>query len=403
MRRETELRRPHEAPRILQFVNSFHIGGTEGQVVELLRGLLPRWRAFAATLHMEGPHLAAVRELGIAPFETPVPGSLARPHSMTQAGRLARWLRAQRIELVHAHDFYSALLGVPAARLAGVRVVVGRLDMAHWMGPGKRMAIALTSHAADHVIANAAAIRTMLVENEHLPLEQVSVIPNGIDLARFDHARGQPLAAPLPETRCKVTVVHFANTTHPVKAQEDLFEAVRLLAAERPALSVLLVGDGPRRQMLERLVDQLGIRAYVSFLGKRSDVPAILSRSDIGVLCSHAEGLSNAIIEGMAASLPMVVTAAGGNAELVRDGESGFVVPVKSPALLAARLRTLMESRPRRLEMGQAARAFGERELGIEKLVSRHEALYRALLQRPDAVPVPERQQPSDTGAPPPG
>jgi len=192
--------------------------------------------------------------------------------------------------------------------------------MAHWMGPGKRLPIALTCRSA-----NAEAVKPMLIDEEHLPPEHMSVLPNGIDLARFDRARGAPLADPLANTQGRV-----ANTTHPVKAQEDLFEAARLLAAERPA--------GRRRPalpMLEGMVDEMGIRPYVSFLGKRPDVPAILARSDLGVLCSHAEGLSNAIIEGMAAGLPMVVTAAGGSTDLVRNGESGYVVPVRSPPQLA--------------------------------------------------------------------
>ncbi|MBI5547741.1 MAG: glycosyltransferase, partial [Deltaproteobacteria bacterium] len=186
----------------------------------------------------------------------------------------------------------------------------------------------------------------------------------------------------LPPLEGRLVIAHVANMTHPVKAHEDLFEAVRWLKARHPEILVLLVGDGARRAHLEALAGQAGLRGQVEFLGHRGDVPAILARCDLGVLCSHAEGLSNAIIEGMAARLPMVVTDAGGDAELVKDGARGFVVPVRAPLALSARLCALAEAPELRVRMGEAGRGFVESELTVQTLLRRHEALYLRVIEQ---------------------
>jgi L-malate glycosyltransferase len=115
----------------------------------------------------------------------------------------------------------------------------------------------------------------------------------------------------------------------------------------------------------------------VHFLKHRGDVPAIYERADFGVLCSSAEGMSNAVMEGMAAGLPMVVTNVGGNPELVADGERGLVVPPLRPDALGEAFLQLLSDRERGRRMGAQARAFVERELSLTRMVRRHDALYR--------------------------
>lgn len=367
-------------PRILQFVNSFHLGGTEGQVIELVRGLSQNYLPYAAAIHVQGAHLSAIRELGVEPLEIPLNGSLVHLQTAAQVFALASHLRRNQIDLVHAQDFYSSVIGVPAARLAGAKVVVGRLDLGHWHGKGQKWMLAAACRGAHHLIVNAQAIKEKIMKSEKISFRRISVIPNGIDLSRFDMQKCQALTAPLPLLEGKKIVVHLANMIHPVKAQELLLEAMKKIVQEKPDTALLLVGDGPRRPLLERMVGELGLSNHVHFLGYRTDVPALLMRCQVGVLCSDAEGLSNAIIEAMAAGLPMVVTNAGGNRELVHNGENGFVVPVRQPSALAARLVELLESETLRQRLGAVGRQMVERELTPAALLAKHDAVYRQVL-----------------------
>jgi len=385
MRSERTLQRQERPLRLVQFTRSFHLGGTEVQVLELLRGLSPRCQLQVCVLQAGGQLLESVRELGHMPEAFPLNGSLMQANTALQVGRLARWLRRQQVELVHVHDFYSTVLAVPACRLAGVKVVVGRLDLSHWQGPARRALHTRLTALADHVVANAEAIRAQLVDEERLAPERVSVIHNGLDLARFDARAAAGPLAPLPDTRGEPCVLHVANMSHPVKRQEDLLQAVGLLKRAGTRLHALLVGDGERRPGLEQLGARLGLQDQLHFLGHRRDVPALYARASFGVLCSEAEGLSNAVMEGLAAGRAMVVTRVGGNPDLVADGRRGWVVEPRQPRQLADAFSRLLADPASCRTLGAAGRRFVQRELTLERLVQRHEALYERVLRGPSS------------------
>lgn len=368
------------APRIrlLEVTKAFYIGGTEVQVLELLRGLPRHYQLEVAVLEQIGPLCEEVWGLGLLPREFPLGRSFLSPTGVLQVARLAAHLKASGTHLVHAHDFYSTLLAVPAAKLAGVKVVVGRLDLLHWHGPARARALAALTRLADGVVANAEAVRRHLLERERLPEEKIALIRNGIDLARFDARRGE-LEAPLPNTGGAPLVVHLANMSHPVKRQEDLLRALALARKKVGEVHAFFVGDGYRRRELQALATALDLEESAHFLGFRKDTPAILSRGTLGVLCSSKEGLSNAVIEGMAARLPMVVTDVGGNPELVAHGERGLVVPPQRPQELADAIVSIIANRAAARALGDAGRAFVEKELTLDQLISRHDQLYRAI------------------------
>ncbi|NVJ28694.1 MULTISPECIES: spore coat polysaccharide biosynthesis glycosyltransferase ExoK [Myxococcus] len=369
--------------RLVQFTRSFHIGGTEVQVLELLRGLPPSYQLQVSVLEDAGPLMGAVWKLGYAAETFPLKGSVAQANTAYQVMRMARWLKSNRVDLVHVHDFYSTLIAVPAAKLAGTKVIVGRLDLSHWQGKARRAVHSRLTAMADHVVANAEAIRRMLVEEEGLPASRISVIHNGLDLARFDMRMREGLKAPLPDTGDSPVIVHVANMNHPVKRQEDLLLALAMLHHGGTPVQAFLVGDGPRRKGLEKLAAELGVSDTVHFLRHRTDVAAIYARATLGVLCSSAEGMSNAVMEGMAAGLPMVVTRVGGNTDLVRDGERGLVVPSERPAQLAQAINQLLSSPEKARRMGRAARDFVARELSLERLIRLHDALYQRVVHGP--------------------
>jgi glycosyltransferase involved in cell wall biosynthesis len=366
--------------RLAQFINHFSVGGGERQFIELVKGLGAAHSVEVCAVDSSGPLLASVQALGLQPHAFPLQGSFVHPGTVFQVTRLARFLRQREVQLLHAHDFYSSLLAVPAARLAGCRVVVSRLDLVHWHGRWRHLALAAASRGADHVVANAEAVRRFVFDREGIPSGRISVIHNGMDLEAFDQRQVQPPSSPLPKTGDAPVAVLVGNMHYPVKRQEDLLGALVLARRTFPALQAFLVGEGARRPFLEREAARLGLSSVVHFLGQRDDVPAIWKRATVGVLCSEREGLSNAIIEGMASRLPMVVTDAGGNAELVEDGVRGRVVDVRRPAELAAALISVLAEPLRAQQMGKAGRAFVEERLTLGRMVAAHAELYQALL-----------------------
>ena len=362
--------------RLVECTKAFWLGGTESQVVELLRGLSPRYQVRVAVLNEVGQLIEDVWRLGYLPEAFPLDGSYLALNTFKQVARMAAWLRRTRTEIVHVHDFYGTLLAVPAARLAGAKVIVGRLDLMHWHGPSRAAVLGVLTRAADRVIVNAEAVRQVCLA-QGVPAGRIALIRNGIDLARFDARMAAPLDAPVPDVGGLPLAVHVANMSHEVKRQEDFLRALALARREVGPVHAYLVGDGGRRAQLESLARELGLSGLAHFLGFRLDTPAILARATLGVLPSMMEGLSNAVIEGMAARLPMVVTRVGGNPELVSHGERGLVIEPGRPAGLAAAIVQLLTDRGAARRMGEAGRAFVERELTVQSLIANHDRLYR--------------------------
>lgn len=383
MRRENEVSAPllDRPIRLVEFVKAFNIGGTEVQVVELLRGLPSRYQLNIGVLDETGPLLEEVWKMGHLPAAFPLSGSYARPGTALAIAKTAYWLRKNRVELVHVHDLYGTLVAAPAAKLAGCKLIVGRLDLAHFHTRSQRFLLSRFTAMADHVVANAQAIKEMLINEEGLSPSKISVIHNGLDLRRFDQRVHEGLKAPLPETGKDPVIVHVANMNHEVKRQEDVLQALRILEAKGKRMHVFFVGGGPRRKTVEAKAAELGVADRAHFLGYRLDVPAVYQRATMGVLSSSAEGLSNAVMEGMAAGLPMVVSRVGGNPDLITDGERGYVVERHKPEQLAEAFDRIISDPQKGKQMGRAARAFVEKQLTLEKLCAEHDRMYSAVVR----------------------
>jgi glycosyltransferase involved in cell wall biosynthesis len=340
-------------------------------------------------LEISGGNLADFRALGLGePHLFPLRRSLLRFNTAIQVLRMARLIRRLGIRIVHGTDFVTNFLGLLAAHLAGARMVVNRVDLGHErpaFGPLHRRVEKLVSALADVVCANAEAVARLCIAEEGCTPDRVVVVRNGIDLRRFDELSAQAPAGPIPEGGPLVAVV--ANLW-PVKDHRTLVEAAALVRRHVPDVRFALVGDGPERAYLERRVGELGLRGAVHFLGTRYDVPAILARASAFCLPSRAEGLSNAIMEAMAAAVPVVATDAGGNAELVQHGGTGFVVPVGDATSLAQRLVELLVDPARAREMGRWGRARAERELSLERKRAAYADLYCRLLDIPAPLAV---------------
>ncbi len=364
---------------VLHLVNRFWIGGAERQFVERLRRHPAGFRAIVGCLEASGPMLEQVRSFGYEPHVFPLNGSMARPNTALQIARMAALIRAEDVKIVHATDFNTNLLGLAAARLGGAKAVVSRVDLGHirtgftrW----HREAEKLNSRFADIVVANADAVKAVCIRDEGCGPDKVMVVRNGLDLEQFDALAAQPLQAPLPEGR----LVAVIGNLWPVKGHRTLVEAVALLPAEFHDVRFVCAGEGPEREVLTRRIAELGLGERVILLGHRLDVPAMLARAHLACLCSSAEGLSNALMEAMAARLPIVATQVGGNPELVSD--NGLLVPSGDARALASGLAQLLSRPEEGRAMGARGRKRIEQELSLDRMADGHGALYRRVLGR---------------------
>jgi glycosyltransferase involved in cell wall biosynthesis len=353
------------------FLTSFDAGGTERQMIELIRRLDPRrFAVHAVCFHRRGAWLPLVEGSGAAIAEFPI-GGFGRAATWQQMRTFAAWCRQQDIAVVHTCDFYANVFGLPAAAWARVPLRIGsRRDL----NPGRTGAQSLLQRlayaAAHRVVANSRAAADRLIA-ERVPARRVSVIANGVDPARF------PPRTPRDGSLRRVITVANLRAE---KAHEVLIEAAALLAPTHPDVEYLIVGDGARRDELQRLIQARGLERQVLLLGHREDVPALLAEADLYVLPSRTEAFPNGIIEAMAAGLPVVACGVGGMLELVEPGRTGALVPPDDAAALAEAVRGMLASPERARAMGAAGRHDVEARFSFDRMVAEFEQLYLSAL-----------------------
>jgi glycosyltransferase involved in cell wall biosynthesis len=232
------------------------------------------------------------------------------------------------------------------------------------------------------VVANSQAAAARL-RQEGVPARRIAVIPNGIDLGRT-HAR---------PPRAEMTRAIVVANLRPEKAHHILIDAAPALLRKHPGLTFTIVGDGPLRRALEDRTVRLGIAHAFSFLGHREDVAQLLAASDVFILPSRSEAAPNAVIEAMAAGLPVVACAVGGNLEIVQHGRSGYLVPSDDVAALGDAIDAIVSDPAAANGMGAAGRDIVRAAYGYDRMVAAFEALYGVNDEKPPVAskrPQPE-------------
>jgi len=384
-------------PHILYLLPSLNIGGTERHLVTLAQRLVQRdWQVSVYGLGGDGPLRAELQRGGVNVILPPCASASQAAGRIMRLARTARHflsvLRGLRPEIVHFLLPAAYLFGTPLAVIARVPIRVmtrQSLNLYQKNTPGVWIAERFFHTRMQAILAVSRRVLEQLRDEEGVPRSRLGLIYNGIELApSASSADKDAVRARLGLGAASLVMVMVANLI-PYKGHTDLLEA---LAIARPNLPegwrVLIVGrdDGIGGELRE-YSRRLSLNDNVLFLGQRSDVSALLEASDIGILCSHQEGFSIAVLEGMAAGLPMIVTDVGGNAEAIIDGASGLVVRPRDPAGLAGAIGRLAMDFALRTTLGEAARRRVQEEFSIDDCVRRHEKLYRAMLASSD-VPV---------------
>ena len=360
---------------------SLEPGGLENGVVNVVNGLDPAlFLSSVCCLKSSGPFAARIRRDDVQVHSM----GHGRGNDWRLPLRLARLFRATRTDIVHtrnAEAFFYAGLG---ARLAGVPVLLHSEHGRTFDDRALRLyAQRLLSRWANGIFAVSGALRDDLVRYVGLRPSQVDVLHNGVDRSRFGSADRES-ARRLLGLDSDSLVVGSVGRLVAVKNYALLLQAFAALRREDAVL--LLAGDGPERAALEQLAQGLGVASRVRLLGHRDDVPAVLAALDVFALSSRSEGMSNTLLEAMAAGLPIVATRVGGNAEIVRDGVDGLLVDDGDAPGLAHALGELAVHVGRRAAMGASGRDRVATEFSIEAMVDRYANYYMTHFERARAA-----------------
>ena len=365
--------------RVCLLIGQLGPGGAEKQVAVLGQGLRQRGVDVSVLVLFEGgPREESLRAAGVPVvslgFRRRSAGWRMVPANLAAFARLVRLLRRAHPDVVHAFLFHSYVIAAPAARLARVPVVVaGRRSLGDFK-QGRRAALALervVTRMTDLLVANAHAVAADTRRTEGVPDGKIAVVYNGLPAGAFDPAEPADVDTPLPVVLCVANLRTY-------KGHRYLLDAAALLRARGTPCTVVLAGDGSEGPALRRQARDLGLD--VRFLGVRGDVERLLARADVVVLPSLTEGLSNAVMEAMAAGRPVVATDVGGTAELLRG--RGVLVPPGDPMALADGLHTLLSDPAEAARLAGAARAWSREHLRFDAMVDRHIAIYSNLLER---------------------
>ncbi len=362
-------------------IASMVVGGTQTHLLQVLRLLDRRhFEPHLVCLRSGGRLLEQVRELAVPTTILGVQGSLRRAQDLGALRRLARLVRGRGDGVVHGYllrgNFYAAIAG----RMARSALVVTSKRGLHLpASPAERLAVRVSNRLSTVITGNSPAVLDFTRQNEPTAGKPLVMIPSGIDVERFDRREQRGLRGELGLG--DGPLVGSATTFRPKKGYPMLLRSFASLLESVPNARLLIAGEDRWQPDAERMARELGILERVVLLGRRSDMPEVYSSLDVFVLASRSEGMSNALLEAMAMRLAVVATAVGGNPAVVRDGESGFLVPYGDHVAMAARVSGLLSDASARHAIGANARQRVVEQYSASAMVSKMESLYRRLLR----------------------
>ncbi len=369
---------------MLLLTGSLGPGGTELAVMTLARALAARGRVEprVAVLGEGGYWAEGLRADGIPTEELRLRGPLRRPSALAKLYTLTKLVRDARIDIVQTFLFDADVYGMLAARWGAPRAIITTRRAIKANRPHHLRGYRMTNRFVDRIVANSEAVRRFTLDLERAPAEKVLVIPNGAELSRFrtgDRAAFRRAHGVLEGE----VLVGAVGTIKPVKGQRVLVEAMLPLLEGCDRVRLVLAGEVTPGygDEIRALLAAREAGARVLLPGVVDDVPGLLAALDVFVLPSLSEGMSNALIEAMAAGKAIVATNAGGNAECLAEGACGLVVPAGDAGALSRAIEALLDDAPRRMALGSAASVRAEREYALETMVGRYEALYEQVLE----------------------
>jgi len=360
-----------EPVRVLHLLNVLDVGGMEAGVIRLVnsgvggrvQGSICSFRPaeeFKRRLRREVPLFEFTRRDG------------NDPRLVLQ---LARLFRRERPHIIHTHSWGTLCEGVIAARLARIpRVVHGE----HGTMEVRRRNLfvqRMVWRRVDRVLSVSDRLADKMAREVQFPRHRIQTIRNGVDFDYFGAGDRVASRAALQVRDDEVLVLAVGRLV-PVKNHSLLLAAIAHARSVGVPCRLVVAGEGPLRGELEARARDLGIDATAALLGTRNDLPNLLAACDIFALSSRSEGMSNTILEAMAAARPVIATNVGGNPELVIHNRTGLLVAPDGPAEMAESIRALAVDRPRRDQMGLEGRRRVQLEFNLPQMLRAYEQMY---------------------------
>jgi L-malate glycosyltransferase len=365
---------------ICQVLHGLRIGGAEVLAAGLARRLRDRFRFCFVCLDECGELGEQLRDEGFAVHVLD-----RRPGiDWRCTWRLARWLRREQVDVVHAHQYTPFFYSMMARMLVRRPGVLFHEHGRHFPDYPRRKRIwanRLLLRRRDRVVSVGQAVQRALVQNEGIRQERISVIYNGINVDAFKSSETDrhQVRVDLGVNARDFLIVQVARLDY----LKDHAAAIRTLARvirKLPQAKLLLVGEGPEMPKIKDAVAQYGLAERVHFLGLRTDVPRLLAAADVFLLTSISEGIPVTVIEAMAAGLPIVSTRVGGVSEVVLDGNTGLLSESGDDMGLAQHILHLADNPGERCRLGQEGRKRAEQQFSAVQMDRGYAALYEEML-----------------------
>jgi glycosyltransferase involved in cell wall biosynthesis len=360
---------PFKEPfRVVFLLQDLFFGGTQRHALELARRLNPSLFQAEIWLLMAGDDFVPLARSWNLSLTWLGRSRFVGPDSLV---RLWWRLKTRPVDLLVLMTGVPNIWGRVLGRLTKVPIIVGtwrgtqcpERNFEKWLWP-----------LADHFMCNAAALKKLMMDRFQIPDDRITVIHNGVNLNYFRPAEDRHHSH-------KQVVLCIARLV-PEKDHETLIAAFSLVAARHPEAELWLVGDGPRQKAIRRLANRHLPPRRMRLLPGQLDLSPILQQSSLLVLSSTQEGFPNVVLEAMAAGLPVVATDVGGLSEVVKHGETGWLVSPKDVVALADSISHLLANDAVRTAFGQAGRKRVEGRFSVSAMVQAHEEVFLRLLDR---------------------
>jgi glycosyltransferase involved in cell wall biosynthesis len=300
--------------------------------------------------------------------------------SFGAAFRLSLHMKRERCVLAHFHDAHAVSVGGMACRRADVpiRIISRRVDF-----PLKTNALSRAKYTRDidRIVAISDGVKDVLVQGGISP-SVIDIVPSGIDFSPFDSIKDRTFLRTEFGFASDDFLAGIVAALEDHKGHRYLIEAARIIKDRAPKVKIIVVGKGSLELALDRQARDLQVDDLVYFLGFREDVPRILASLDVFVLSSHLEGLGTSIMDAMASRLPVVATAVGGIPEVVADGETGLLVPPRSPEALAEAILRLHDDRALARRLGNRGHEVVHEKFSAESMARRIIEIYERIARK---------------------